>query len=74
MRLNKLNSPNRWRQLQDESVPKSESSNIKVDMFILQKTGKDLLEFTGDDVNDFSGREDLEILLEEEENEKNKKK
>ena len=43
-------------------------------MFILQKTAKDMLEFTGDDVNDFDGREDLEILLEEEENEKKKKK
>ena len=39
-------------------------------MWILQKVGKELLEFTGDDVDDFEGREDLEILLEEEENEK----
>ena len=31
-----------------------------------------MLEFTGDDVNDFEGREYLEILLEEEENEKKK--
>ena len=53
-------------------MPASESSNIKVDRFILQKVGKDLLEFTGDDVNDFEGREYLEILLEEEENEKKK--
>ena len=66
MRFQKLNQPNRWRHLQDESVPESENSNIKVDMFILQKFAKELLEFSGDEVSDFDGLEDLQDMEEEE--------
>ena len=66
MRFQKLNQPNRWRHLQDVSVPASESSNIKVDMFILQKFAKELLEFSGDEVSDFDGLEDLQDMEEEE--------
>ena len=66
MRFQKLNQPNRWRHLQDESVPASENQNIKVDMFILQKFVKELLEFSGDEVSDFDGLEDLQDMEEEE--------
>ena len=72
-KLEKMNSPTRWRHLYAENTPKSLTQNIKLDLDKMEHHAKGLYEFDGDDIDDFEGVTILEEYMEEEEERDRKK-
>ena len=72
-KLDKMNSPTRWRHLYAENTPKSLTHNIKLDLNKMEHHAKGLYEFDGDDIDDFEGVTILEEYMEEEEERDRKK-
>ena len=72
-KLDKMNSPARWRHLYAENTPKLLTQNIKLDLDKMEQQAKGLYAFDGDDIDDFDGVTILEEYLEEEEDRDRKK-